>query len=101
VHFTPRTLIRIRRARWRSEQFLDVGFNIAIVAIVVAIVGGIWMLFNRSGLGAVSRDAVGLFGTSAVALARRAAPSVPLYAAATAVILTALVVWWWAERSEI
>src|SRR5919197_6711269 len=101
AHFTPRTLTRIRRARWRSEQFLDVGFNIAIVAIVVAIVAGIWMLLNRSGLGAVSRDAVGLFGTSAVALARRAAPSVPLYAAATAVVLTALAVWWWAEREQI
>src|ERR671931_2764987 len=50
AHFTPRTLTRIRRARWRSDQFLDVGFNIAIIAIVVAIVGGVWLLFNRSGL---------------------------------------------------
>jgi predicted anti-sigma-YlaC factor YlaD len=101
AHFTSRTLTRIRRARWRSEQFLDVGFNVAIVAIVVAIVSGIWMLFNRSGLGAISRDAVDLFGTSAIALARRAAPSVPLYAGATAVVLMALALWWWAERSEV
>jgi predicted anti-sigma-YlaC factor YlaD len=101
AHFTSRTLTRIRRARWRSEQFLDVGFNVAMVAIVVAIVSGIWMLFNRSGLGAISRDAAGLFGTSAMALARSAAPSVPLYAGATAVVLMALALWWWAERSEV
>jgi predicted anti-sigma-YlaC factor YlaD len=100
-HFTSRTLTRIRRARWRSEQFLDVGFNIAIVSIVVAIVSGISMLLNRSGLGAISRDAVGLFGTSAMALARSAAPSLPLYAGATAVVLMALALWWWAERSEV
>jgi predicted anti-sigma-YlaC factor YlaD len=100
AHFTPRTLTRIRRARWRSEQFLDVGFNIAIVAIVVASIGGIWMLFNRSGLAAVSGDAVSLFGTGVIALAHRIAPAVPLYAAATGVVLTALALWWWAERSD-
>ena len=30
AQFTTRTLARVRRARWRSEQFLDVGFNVAI-----------------------------------------------------------------------
>src|SRR5919197_6617638 len=42
VHFTARTLARIRRARWRSEQFLDLGFNVAIASIVAAVVGAIW-----------------------------------------------------------
>src|ERR1700752_4834766 len=42
--FTTRTIARGRRARWRSEQFLDVSFNVAIGAIVVAVVGGVWML---------------------------------------------------------
>ena len=28
--FTVRTMTRIRRARWRSDQFLDVGFNVAL-----------------------------------------------------------------------
>ena len=100
AHFTPRTLTRVRRARWRSEQLLDVGFNVAIAAIVLAVGGGIWMLLNRSGLTAVSRDAVSLFGAGFVALAQRVGPSVPLYAGATAVVLTALAVWWWAERSD-
>jgi anti-sigma factor RsiW len=97
ANFTARTLTRVRRARWRSEQLLDVGFNVAVVAIIVAIVGGIWMLLNRSGLTAVSRDAAGLFGAGIVALAERVGPSVPLYAGATAVLLTALAAWWWAE----
>ena len=29
--FTSRTMARIRRARWRNDQFLDVGFNLAVV----------------------------------------------------------------------
>ena len=99
-NFTSRTLTRVRRARWRNEQFLDVGFNVAIVAIVLAIVGGVWLLFNHSGLNAVSSDAVSLFGTGVVALARHVAPALPLYAGATAVLLTALALWWWAERSD-
>ena len=32
AQFTTRTLARVRRARWRREQFLDLGFNIAIAA---------------------------------------------------------------------
>jgi anti-sigma factor RsiW len=98
AQFTSRTLARVRRDRWRSEQFVDVGFNVAISAIVAAVVAGVWMLLNRSGLSAVSGDAVNLFGSGVMTLVRRVAPSVPLYAGATAVLATALVLWWWAER---
>src|ERR1700719_761416 len=49
AEFTSRTLARIRRARWRSDQFLDVGFNVAIAAVVVAVVGGIWLVLHRTG----------------------------------------------------
>jgi anti-sigma factor RsiW len=98
TQFTSRTLARVRRARWRSDQFLDVGFNLAIVSAVVALVGGTWLLLNRSGLAVVSNDAVDLFGTALVAVLRRVTPSLPLYGAATAVLAMALVIWWWAER---
>src|SRR3954469_14339737 len=96
--FTSRTLARMRRARWRSDQFLDVGFNLAIAAVVLAVVGGTWLLLHRTGLAAVSNDAVDLFGTALVTVARRAAPSLPLYGAAIAVLVTALGIWWWAEK---
>jgi hypothetical protein len=96
--FTSRTLARLRRAKYRSDQFLDVGFNVAIIALVLALVGGIWMLLNRSGLNAVSSDAVDLFGSGFVAFVRRVAPSLPLYAGAAALLASALGLWWWAER---
>ena len=98
AQFTSRTLARIRRARWRSDQFLDAGFNVAIGLVVVAVLGGGWMLVHRSGLAAVSGDAVSVFGSGFVSLARRVAPSLPLYAGAAAVLVSALGIWWWAER---
>ena len=98
AQFTARTLTKVRRARWRSEQMFDAGFNVAIALLVIAVVGGIWMLLHRSGLASVSGDAVELFGTGVATLARRVAPSLPLYAGATALLVTALGLWWWAER---
>ena len=100
AQFTPRTLSRIRRARWRSEQWLDAGFNVAVAVIVLAVVAGAWTAINRSGLASVSREAMDVFGRGAVTFARRIAPSIPVYAGATALLATALGVWWWAERGE-
>lgn len=96
--FTTRTMARVRRARWRNDQFLDLGFNLAISVVIFAMVGAVWMLMNRSGLTAVSNDVVDLFSTAFLTLARRVAPSLPLYAGATALLVSALGIWWWAER---
>ncbi len=96
--FTSRTLARVRRARWRSDQVLDVGFNLAIILLVVAVFAGIWMLVHRSGLDAVTSGAADLLGSGFVAFVRRVAPSLPLYAGAAALLVSALGIWWWAER---
>ena len=98
AQFTSRTLARIRRARWRTDQFLDVGFNVAVGAVVLSVMVGVWMLLHRTGLAAVSSDAVNVFGSGFVSLARRVAPALPLYAGALALLVSALGIWWWAER---
>jgi len=98
AQFTARTLGRVRRARWRSEQFLDAGFNAAIGLILVGVVGAIWLLAHRSGLASVSSDAVVLLSSGLTAFVGRVGPSLPLYLGATALVAMALGVWWWAER---
>lgn len=98
AQFTARTMTRVRRVRWRSEQVLDLGFNVAIAVVVLAIVAGVWMLVDRSGMTAVSSDVLDMFGRGLVSFAQRVAPSVPVYAGATALLVTALGIWWWAER---
>jgi len=100
AQFTTTTLGRVRRARWQSDQWLDAGFNLAIAALVVAIVATVWMVLHRSGLAVVSNDVVELFGASVMTFAARVAPAVPLYAGAAAILATALGIWWWAERDS-
>ena len=98
TQFTGKTLTRMRRDRWRREQFFDAGFNIATAAVIFGVVLAVWMIMDRSGLSAVSRDIVDLFSAEVVTVARQLAPSVSLYAGATALIATALGIWWWDER---
>jgi len=98
AQFTARTLAKIRRARWRSDQFLDAGFNVALGLVAIAVLGGIWMLLHRTGLAAVSSDAITVFGSGFVLLVQRVAPSLPLYAGAAALLASAIGIWWWAER---
>jgi anti-sigma factor RsiW len=95
--FTSRTMARVRRARWRREQFVDAGFNLALGLIAVGVVGSVLLLMYR-GLTAVSPDAMALVQSGVVSLARRAVPSLPVYGAAIALVLSALGIWWWAER---
>ncbi len=61
----------MRRQRWRSEQFLDAGFNVVLIAVALVIVGGVWLFMSQTGLAAVSNDAVDLFGAG---FATRRAP---------------------------
>lgn len=96
--FTSRTLARIRRDRWRRDQFLDVGFNIAVASLLLAAIGSVWLVMNRSGIVTVSNDAVALIETFIVAIVGRVAPQLPLYAGATALLALTVGVWWWAER---
>jgi anti-sigma factor RsiW len=99
AHFTSRVMARVRRARWRSEQALDLAFNIGLVAAAIAIVIGIWIAVERTGLASVSREVFQLFMAGLVTAARQMAPSLPLYAAATVLLASALGLWWWAERN--
>src|SRR6266545_8182088 len=69
-NFTSRTMIRVRRAHWRSDQFLDVGFNLALGLIVVGVLGVAWVLAESIGLTSVSADVADLFGTGLVTLFR-------------------------------
>jgi anti-sigma factor RsiW len=98
ANFSSRVMSRLRRARWRSEQLLDWGFNIALVTAGVLVVVGLWIVMRQSGLATVSNDAIQMLGPGMVLFVRRISPSLPLYTAATAVLGTALAIWWWAER---
>lgn len=99
--FTARAMGRLRRDRWRREQLVDLGFNLAVGVVVFSVVLAVWMLLSGSGVAEMSGEAAALLGDQLVELARRAAPSAPLYAGAAALVGSALGIWWWAERGTI
>jgi len=98
AQFTSRIMGRIRGERWRREQFLDTGFNLAIGVVLLAVFGGLWVLLSQTGMVSVVSDAFGLLNSSVRSAFGSMAPSLPLYLGAFAAIATALGLWWWAER---
>jgi anti-sigma factor RsiW len=99
ARFTAGVLQRIRRERWHSEQQVDRLFNVAVAVALLLIVGGIFALMNLSGVLTGAADTWRAVATLSTQLARDAAPAVDTYIAGVCLLLTALGMWWWAERT--
>ena len=99
AQFTSRVMGRIRRSSWRREQILDLIFNGAMLAAAALVVIGLWIALHQTGLSLVSRDAMQMFNSGMLTAAQKVAPSLPLYAAATGLLVVALGLWWWASDS--
>ena len=98
AQFTARLTARIRRDRWRREQWLDAGFNIVIVGTLVLMVVGVWMAMRAAGLTIVSGDTLSAAGEQLTGFGTTITESLPTYGGAAGVIGGALALWWWAER---
>lgn len=96
--FTGGVMTRVRQQRWRSEQYWDLGFNVAVAGGLLLVALGVVGLVHVSGFTAVGRDAILLFAVSMMTLAERLAPSLPIYVASAGLAATALGLWWWAEN---
>lgn len=99
--FTARVLDAVRRERWRAEQFLDLGFNVAVATGVLLIVAGIVALAWRTGVIAVGGDLATLITAGMTVIAERATAQAPNVMLATVLLTMALAVWWWAEGMEV
>jgi anti-sigma factor RsiW len=96
--FTEIVLARIRKERWQHEERVDRIFNVAIVFAVLLVAGSIVAITN---VGAVLGGAGALWGLIASAGGRAAAESAPTvvtYVAAAGLLMSALGMWWWADR---
>ena len=98
ARFVPLVLQRVRRERWRAEQQVDRLFNLAMVAALLIVVGGVFALMNVSGVVAAASETVSFIASVRGEVARQAAPSVNTYIAASGLLASALGMWWWAER---
>jgi hypothetical protein len=93
TQFTSRTLARIRRDRWRREQFFDAGFNVATVTVIGGVVLAVWMIIDAAGC---PRSAATCSPVRHRDRDRRPAdgPTVSIHSAT--IPATALAIWWWA-----
>jgi anti-sigma factor RsiW len=96
--FTGRTLARVRHARWRSEQRVDLAFNLGLGIAGILIIVGFWIALRQSGLEMVAADLAQIFIAAGAAATRQIAAALPLYGAASALLAGALALWWWSER---
>jgi len=96
--FSTRTMALVRRGRWRRDQMVDAGFNVALLAIAIGIVVAVWVALNRSGLIAVSNGTLDVLGAAVGAARQRLPSSAGVYIGATLLLITGLGIWWWAER---
>jgi anti-sigma factor RsiW len=96
--FVAAVLQRVRRERWRMERNVDLLFNAAIVAALLIVVAGVLALLDVSGVVNASSDAWSGVSVVAAQVARQMAPAINTYIAAAGLLLTALAMWWWAER---
>ena len=95
--FTPMLMNRIRRERWRSEQAVDRLFNVAILAAVILMAGGVLALLNLEDVMAVA-SRVGTVLATASSGPRTSGPTFSTYVGAIGLFISALGMWWWAER---
>lgn len=96
--FVASVLQRVRRERWRMEQNVDRLFNVAMIAALVIVAVGVFALMNLSGVVAASDGAWATLQTLSSQLGQQMLPVVDTYIAAAGLLLTALGMWWWAER---
>jgi len=96
--FTSGVMARVRQERWRSERYWDIGFNIAVAGGLLLVVAGVLGLLYLSGLSALARDAVLLFGEAVTSAADQVAPRLPAYMGALLLTTSALGVWWFVEN---
>ena len=98
ARFAAAVQARIRSDRWRSEQRVDRIFNVAIAASLVLIVSAVAALTNVAAVVGIAAWVWGAFATMSGDFAQQTAPRAASYIAAAGLLMSALVMWWWADR---
>jgi anti-sigma factor RsiW len=98
AQFTTAVIAKIRRDRWRSEERVDRIFNVAIVVAVLLVIGSVVALTNVDAVLGAAGSLWGVLAAVGGEAVEAAAPVVLTYIAAAGLLMSALGMWWWADR---
>jgi hypothetical protein len=101
VEFTSAVIGRVRRERWRAEQVVDFGFNVAVGLGVLLIVSGLAGLAWRTGVLQIGGEMSTLLLEAARTAATRAVADSQLVVFVALLLTTAVGLWWWAEEDAL
>jgi anti-sigma factor RsiW len=99
--FTGSVMARLRRDRWRTEQVVDLSFNIAVATGVLLVLGGIAGFAWRAGAFAIGGDIAALMVSATRTVVTRAAMDLQVITAIMLLISTAFGLWWWSEEGTV
>ncbi len=94
---TAAVMTRVRRERWRSEQLVDAGFNVAVAAGLGLIAVGLGALAWSLGWFSIDPAAVELVAAAAGQWLARISGQLQMLVVAAVLLTSALGLWWWVE----
>lgn len=95
--FTAEVLRRVRHERWRTEQVVDVGFNIAVAAGVLVILSGVSGVLWSLGWFAVDLETLSAATLAVAPWTAGLADQAQTLVMAALLLSSALALWWWVE----
>ena len=98
--FTAGVMARVGRERWRTERVFDLGFNVAVAAGILLIVGSGAGLAWSLGFLTVSVDWAMLAQVAGSSLEERVVPQMQTIGMAAMLLAMTLALWWWAETDS-
>ena len=96
--FTLSVLVRLRKERWRTEQVVDLGFNVAVALGVLLILGGLAGFAWSAGVLAIGGEIAPLVLEVARTTAMRVVADAQVITIAMLLVSMAAALWWWAEE---
>jgi len=99
--FTADVMALVRQERWQAERAIDIGFNLAVAAGVVLILGGAVGLAWSAGLLTLGVDLRALVAEVTAAWTARLLSQVQTIVMAAVLLTMALGAWWWAEADPL
>jgi hypothetical protein len=99
--FTVHVMRLVQQERWRVEQFVDVGFNVAIAAGLIVVLGGAAGLLWSLGWFSVDAAAIAAAVTTFAPWTAELASQAQTLIVALVLLSAALALWWWVEGETV